>query len=88
MQLADYLARHDITAAAFARVLGVHPATVGRYLSRKRVPRPTLALRIRRATYGEVTADDFLEPDPRPRLKSPASPPPAGPAPSRRAAAA
>jgi len=86
MTLAAYLARHGLTAAAFAETIGVHPGTVGRYCKGLRMPRPEVAMRIRRATLGAVTADDFLDLDPQPRRKATA--PPNDPGPERQAQAA
>ena len=64
MKLSDYLARVDKTRAQFAAEIGVDPITVGRYVTGTRRPRWDTMARIAKATQGQVTADDFLDPAP------------------------
>lgn len=59
MRLAEYLDRNDLTNTAFARLVGVQPAAVSKWLRGKRPDWPQL-LRIRDATGGQVTPNDFL----------------------------
>lgn len=59
MQLADYLSRNKITLAEFSREIGVAVATVSRYAAGLRFPTRQNLERIRKATHGKVTANDF-----------------------------
>lgn len=61
MQLRTYLAMHNIPPAAFAGTLNVSVQTLYRYLSSDRFPTPENLKRIREATGGAVTADDFVD---------------------------
>ncbi len=60
MKLSHYLDEKSLNASAFAAVVGVEPSTVTRLLRGERAPSLALAARIREATGGKVTADDFL----------------------------
>jgi transcriptional regulator with XRE-family HTH domain len=60
MRLALYLESNKISPAEFARLIEVTPATVSRYAAGLRFPEPLILLRIKSATGGAVTADDFL----------------------------
>jgi transcriptional regulator with XRE-family HTH domain len=60
MKLAHYLDEKSLNATAFAAAVGVEPSTVTRLLRGERTPSLALAARIRAATEGKVTADDFL----------------------------
>lgn len=61
MQLATFLAAADLTAAAFARRIGVGRATVCRWLNGTRLPTdPDVLALIFAATEGRVTANDFF----------------------------
>lgn len=60
MKLADYLSSVNQSHEAFAGLIGVEQATVTRYINGDRYPRPDILVRIREATGGRVTADDFL----------------------------
>lgn len=62
MKLATYLAAHEITYAAFAETIGVSVFAVSKYARGKRVPRASIMARIKAASAGAVTADDFCEP--------------------------
>lgn len=59
MTLREYLGRHDIAVAAFARTLGVSVQALYRYINLERMPRRAECQRIADATGGEVTANDF-----------------------------
>ena len=64
MTLERYLSEHGISRSAFARLIGVSPASVTRYVKAGeggRSPRDAIMRRIREATGGAVTADDFLD---------------------------
>lgn len=60
MRLADYLSTNEISDAAFASRIGVSRQALHRYRRGERMPRPDQLHRIREATDGAVTADDFL----------------------------
>ena len=60
MELATYLEESRTTYEAFAEQIGVSIFAVGKYARRQRTPRPEIMARIKRATDGAVTADDFL----------------------------
>lgn len=59
MDLRDYLARENLTSAAFGRIIGVSRMTALRYAARDRVPKPAVMARIVRATKGAVLPNDF-----------------------------
>lgn len=61
MKLADYLAKHQISQTAFARLIEASQVAVSRYASGRRMPGRDRLLKIREATGGEVTANDFVE---------------------------
>lgn len=62
MQLATFLAETGKTASEFARESGIGSRqVVHKYLTGQRFPTPENLLRIRRATSGAVTADDFVD---------------------------
>ena len=61
MILKDYLRAHSETPAAFAARLNLSVQAVYRYMAGERFPPPDILLRIREATGGAVTADDFLD---------------------------
>lgn len=60
MRLADYLRDRQIRPSALALAIGLSPSTVTRILRGERTPSLSLIARIREATDGAVTADDFL----------------------------
>jgi transcriptional regulator with XRE-family HTH domain len=60
MQLSDYLAKADLSDAAFAVMIGVSRQAVHRYKAGERAPEWSVLAKIREATGGEVTPDDFL----------------------------
>lgn len=62
MKLSDYLRAHGLSAAEFGRTAGLGSRQlVHKYLSGERFPTPENLRRIREATGGEVTADDFVD---------------------------
>jgi len=62
MKLTDYLAGHNISDADFAASIGVSRQSVHRYKTGDRAPEWPVLAKIRDATDGAVTADDFLAP--------------------------
>jgi len=60
MQLAQYLEQRGISVAAFADRLGVDVSTVYRWCSGDRVPSVDAFRRIKSATGGAVTPNDFI----------------------------
>lgn len=61
MQLKAYLAENGLTLTAFARSMGLGVQTLHRYVHGRRFPPADVLLRIRNATGGQVTADDFVD---------------------------
>lgn len=61
MHLRAHLSETGETAASFAARVGVDVKTLYRYLSGERFPTPENLRRIREATGGAVTADDFVD---------------------------
>jgi DNA-binding XRE family transcriptional regulator len=55
-----YLEGHDIKNAVFAATVGASEATISRLRNNKQTPSFALARRIRTATEGAVTFEDFL----------------------------
>jgi transcriptional regulator with XRE-family HTH domain len=66
MQLSAYLADKGISDADFAQAIGVTRQAVHRYKTGGRLPEWPVLAKIREATDGAVTADDFL-PSPEPQ---------------------
>jgi transcriptional regulator with XRE-family HTH domain len=60
MKLADYLKIEDLQPSAFAVRLGTPASTVTRLLKGERSPGLDLLAKIRTATDGKVTPDDFM----------------------------
>jgi transcriptional regulator with XRE-family HTH domain len=60
MKLDRYLSERSLSARALARQLDVSESYLSRLLSGERGPSLAMAHRIREATGGAVTADDFL----------------------------
>jgi transcriptional regulator with XRE-family HTH domain len=60
MNLQAYLDRNDLSRADFAKQIGVSEVAVTRYIGGKRMPRPEVLSKIREATNGAVTPNDFL----------------------------
>lgn len=61
MTLADYLKQSSLNRSQFARLIGVSPETVRRYIDLGRVPTPKVMNRIIEETGGKVTADAFFK---------------------------
>jgi transcriptional regulator with XRE-family HTH domain len=60
MKLEQYLLNNGIKPVAFAASIDVAPSTITRILRGERTPRIDLIGKIRTATGGKVTADDFM----------------------------
>lgn len=60
MQLDTYLREKTITAEEFGRMVNASPGAVRKWRSGERMPRPEHLARIREATGGAVTANDFV----------------------------
>jgi len=62
MKLNDWLATREteISNSEFAERIGVSRQAVWRYRLGERMPRPDVISRIREATRGAVTANDFV----------------------------
>ncbi len=62
MQLNEYLASRGLTVPKFGQRVGVHNRqTMYQYAKGIRFPPPDVLARIRNATDGVVTADDFVQ---------------------------
>lgn len=61
MNLKSHLSASGESVAVFASRVGVDVKTLYRYLSGERFPTPENLRRIREATAGAVTADDFVD---------------------------
>lgn len=64
MKLADYLKDTSQTYRQFAVLLGCNAAQVHRWANGKRSPSLEVCAKIKAATGGKVSADDFLPPAP------------------------
>lgn len=61
MHLNDWLSnKTDLTNAEFAEAIGVSRQALWRYRLGERIPRPDVLTKIKRATKGAVTANDFV----------------------------
>jgi len=60
MTLSQYLRETGETGTQFAKRIGVAQATVHRYCSGVRIPRPEILQRIQAETGGQVTPNDFI----------------------------
>jgi plasmid maintenance system antidote protein VapI len=60
MKLEQYLKENDIKPVAFAASIDVAPSTITRILRRERTPQIDLIAKIKAATGGLVTMEDFL----------------------------
>ncbi len=61
MKLAAYLESTGVKPSAFARRIGCPPSTITRILRDERSPGIGLMSRIREATDGQVSFEDFME---------------------------
>ncbi|USJ24686.1 helix-turn-helix domain-containing protein [Ensifer adhaerens] len=61
MKLEQYLTAKNIKPSAFADGIGVAPSTITRILRGERTPRIELIAKIKAATGGKVTMEDFME---------------------------
>lgn len=60
MQLRDYMATKEVTPAEMARKVGVSVSAISRYCAGERTPEPPILKKIRKATGGMVTPNDFI----------------------------
>ena len=60
MKLEQYLKENDIKPVAFAASIDVAPSTITRIIRRERTPQIDLVAKIKAATGGQVTMEDFL----------------------------
>lgn len=60
MKLAVWLNENDVSDSSFAATIGVSRQALFRYRTGERTPRGEVMARIRAATDGMVTADDFM----------------------------
>ena len=58
--LAAYLARHGISRKQFGQQIGVTGGAVSHWITGRYDPSPELALKVERATRGEVTRQELL----------------------------
>lgn len=77
MRLTDYLDAHSITDAEFGSRIGLSQPQVSKLRRGKHWPQRETMERIREATGGAVTADDFLPPLPTPANSDAPAPEPA-----------
>jgi len=63
MKLGDFLSEHGLSQSDFAETIETKPVSVSRYVRNERLPEPEIMERIRIATNGLVTANDFYHPD-------------------------
>lgn len=61
MKLEQYLKENEIKPVAFAASIDVAPSTITRILRRERTPQIDLIAKIKAATGGLVTMEDFLQ---------------------------
>ena len=59
-RIEEWLEVAKISQAAFARQIGVAPASVSRWVNRERAPRWELIQKMHTVTKGFVTANDFM----------------------------
>lgn len=63
MKLGDYLTLRNLGDADFGALIGVSRQAVHRYKTGERVPEWPILAKIKEATSGAVTPDDFLSID-------------------------
>lgn len=61
MRLDEYLIKRDVTPTAFAAEIGVAASTITRIIRGERSPRFDLVMKIKKATGGLVTDEDWYE---------------------------
>ena len=61
MRLDWYLEKNAIPVEKFADKIGVHRTSIYRFMKGLAFPRPATLRRIKEATGGRVTAEDFVE---------------------------
>ena len=61
MELAQYLEKTNTRKSAFARVIEVHPAQVGRWIAGESMPSMELVATIEQATRGKVRIQDLYK---------------------------
>jgi transcriptional regulator with XRE-family HTH domain len=61
MRLDVYLEKHSIPVEEFADKVGVHRASIYRFMKGLSFPRPLTLQKIKKATGNVVTADDFVD---------------------------
>ena len=61
MKLADWLDKHSVSQADFARYVGRSKATISRIVNGRRQPSLQTMMRITKATDNEVMPNDFCE---------------------------
>jgi len=59
MNIQAFLAEQNLSTAAFAADIGVSQASLYRYMSGDRLPRPTIMTAIVEKTAGKVQPNDF-----------------------------
>jgi DNA-binding transcriptional regulator YdaS (Cro superfamily) len=64
MTLTEYLTTNQIAPTDFAQQIGVTREAVLMWMSAARTPRPKMMERIKKATAGSVTPNDFQTPEP------------------------
>lgn len=64
MTLGEYLSAHSIRQHEFAAKIQVSASAISHWILGVRAPRPAQMRRIREATGGLVTPNDFLPPPP------------------------
>lgn len=60
MDLSAYLSQKKLTAAKFAKIIGVHRTSVARFCDKTRRPDLDTLEKIHKATNGKVKAEDFF----------------------------
>jgi predicted transcriptional regulator len=63
MKLDSYLSENGFTCGQFARLIGVTPQAVDRYVKGQRIPNEEVMPKIYEMTNGEVTPNDFFDLD-------------------------
>jgi len=63
MKLATYLQSHSISRREFALKIGISEASLSRYITGDRMPRPKIARAIMTVSGGKVTPNDFITTD-------------------------